>query len=71
MFVTMGTGGTATQFLLLGMGVGSATEGSTTGYQNIEAETYLVTVVEITEVTDLTNIGVFDEDAFNKGKVFG
>jgi len=37
----------------------------------LETEFYMLTVAEISEITDLTNIFIWEEDAYNFGKVWG
>ena len=67
--VTHGFGGTAGQLVLHGFGAGAS--GDNSGTTRLEVEYYMLTVAEINEVTDLTNIFIWEEDAYNFGKVWG
>ena len=73
-YVTQGFGETAAKFLLLGLTpqvAGTTPSNAAQQHEKLKPEYYLMTVAEITEVTDTTNIFVWEESAYERGKVYG
>ena len=68
----LGQNSSVEQFLLLGLGAGGEADPTpATREVSIETEFYIITVAEISETQNITDIMVWDSDGWNTGKVWG